>query len=329
MVIVEDQFENPIRKDQLLKQKDLWITGLVPAVFTPMHPDGSLNLTQVPAIVDHLIADGVSALYVCGGTGEGPSLSTAERMLVSEAYIEAVSRRVPVIIQVGHNSVVEAQHLAKHAQAAGASAISAVPPSFYKITSLDVLLESLAFILNSAPKLPFYYYHIPRLTNFDLNVVEFLEKASSCLPTLCGVKYSNFTIFELQACVELDNGRFNILFGSDEMLLAGLIGGAQGAVGSTYNFAAPLYNQVILALESGDIPTARQWQGRSVNMIRCINSFGHHAYNGAALKAMMKIIGLDCGPTRLPQIALTHDEIEALRAAIVDIGFFEWGRGRP
>ena len=57
----------------------LWIEGIVPAVFTPMHPDGSLNLALVPRIVEHLIHEGASALYVCGSTGEGPSLTTEER----------------------------------------------------------------------------------------------------------------------------------------------------------------------------------------------------------------------------------------------------------
>ncbi len=312
-----------------MKDQTCWITGLVPAVFTPLHPDGSLNLEQIPPIVEHLIADGVSALYVCGGTGEGPSLSTQERIEVGEAYLGAAAGRIPLIIQVGHNSVGEARRLAQHAQAAGAAAISAVPPSFFKISSLDVLIDTLSVILNGAPDLPFYYYHIPRLTDFDLDVVEFLEQAADRLPTLNGVKYSNFTIYEMQACVELDDGRFNILFGSDEMLLSGLVGGAQGAVGSTYNFAAPLYTKVISAFKNGDMAAATKWQGMAAKMIRHINAIGNGGHNGAALKAMMEVIGLDCGPPRLPQVALQPEKVRALHAKMIDIGFFDWGSQRP
>lgn len=306
--------------------KKLWITGIVPAVFTPMRSDGDLNLAFIPQIVEHLIQDNVSAVYVCGSTGEGPSLSTRERMSVAETYIQAVAGRIPVIVQVGHNSLNQAQRLAKHAQDAGADAISAIPPTYFKIYALDQLIRCLEEITAGAPDLPFYYYHIPRLTDTNINMVEFLRLGSDRLPTLNGVKYSSFTIFEFQACTALENGRFNMLFGSDEMLLSGLVGGAQGAVGSTYNFAAPLYNKIISAYNRGDITEAQRLQSLSVEMIQPINHFGSPASNAPAIKAMMKVIGLDCGPMRLPQDTLPDHKIEALKAAMEAIGFFDWGR---
>ena len=91
----------------------LWIEGIVPAVFTPMQPDGSLNLERIPDIVEHLIGEGVNALYVCGSTGEGPSLTTEERMDVAEAYLRTVAGRLPVIVQVGHDSLKQARGLAE------------------------------------------------------------------------------------------------------------------------------------------------------------------------------------------------------------------------
>lgn len=303
-----------------------WLTGLFPAVFTPMHADGSVNLDLVPEVVEHLINDGVNGLYVCGSTGEGFSLTIAERKEVSEAYLQAVDSRLPVIIQVGHNSLLEARGLAEHAQAIGADAISAVPPSYYQIGNVEILIDCLSVILDGAPKLPFYYYHIPRLTHFELDVVSFLEKAEKKLPLLKGVKYSNFTVFELQACAELDGGHFNILFGSDEMLLAGLSAGAHGAVGSTYNFSAPLYRKIIQAFKEDDIGSAKEWQSHAVEMVRKINSFGSSWQNGSALKAMMAVIGLDCGPPRLPQVSLSKDSINKMRDDLHALGFFDWGR---
>ena len=303
-----------------------WISGIVPAVFTPMQSDGSLNLAHVPEFVEHLIRDGVSALYVCGSTGEGPSLTTEERKFVAEAYVQAVAGRLPVIVQVGHNSLKQARELAKHAQEIGAAAISAVPPAYFKIYSLDQLFCCLEEITAGAPDLPFYYYHIPRLTDAEIDVVEFLRVGSTRLPSLNGVKYSNFKIFELQACATLAEGRFNMLFGSDEMLLSGLVGGAQGAVGSTYNFAAPLYNKIIAAYRRGDLSKAQRLQSLSVEMIQPLNRLGSPTSNLPALKAMMKIIGLDCGPMRLPHESLSAVQTEDLKAAMEAVGFFEWGR---
>jgi N-acetylneuraminate lyase len=293
-----------------------------------MHANGDINLGQVGLLVEHLIRDKVAGLYVCGSTGEGPSLTIAERKAVAETYIQCVAGRLPVIIQVGHESLRHAQELAEHAQAIGADAISAVPPHFFKPHTLEVLLKSLREITNAAPELPFYYYHIPRLTAIPIDVRQLLILGVEQLPNLRGVKYSNFTIFELQACANLEvNGvRFNLLFGSDEMLLSGLVGGAHGAVGSTYNFAAPLYKRIISAYQKGDLTAAQYYQGLSVKMIQPINHHSPSNSNLAAIKAVMKLIGLDCGPLRLPNITLSENKIEQLRVELESIGFFNWAR---
>jgi len=303
----------------------LWITGIVPAVFTPMLPNGDLNIDLVPSIVDRLVEGGASALYVCGATGEGPSLTREERMQVAQAYRNASMGRLPVIVQVGHNSLREACALAAHAASLGADAISAVPPHFFKVSSAEMLVDCLAEINLAAPQLPVYYYHIPRLTAVNIDPVELLRLGGERLPSLHGMKYSDFTIFDLQACVELGGGRFNILFGSDEMLLSGLAGGAQGAVGTTYNFALPLYNRIYAAYRNGEIAEAQRLQGRSVQMLRVLNRYATASTNLPPMKAMMKLIGLDCGPLRKPLPSLSEAQTEDLRQEMQAIGFFDWG----
>lgn len=302
--------------------QECFIRGLVPAVFTPLHDNGELNLAVVAPMVEQLLSEGVSGFYVCGSTGEGPSLTREERMAVAEAYIDASAGRVPVIVQVGHSSIEEARLLAQHAEQKGASAISAVPSAYFKPQSLEVLIACLSHIAAAAPELPFYYYHIPRMTAVEIDVVKLLQLAAEQMPNFTGVKYSTFTVFELQACVEAADGRFNILFGSDEMLLSGLAGGAHGAVGSTYNFAAPLYQRVINAFEQSDIVSAQREQARAVAMVRTLLEFDANP----AIKTMMKLVGFDCGPSRLPQCSLTPEQQALLTQKMTDIGFFDWGR---
>jgi N-acetylneuraminate lyase len=304
---------------------NLWITGILPAVFTPLHSNSELNLDMVPPIVERLVSEGASGLYVCGASGEGVSLTREERMAVAEAYVNAAAGRLPVIVQVGHNSLLEAQALAAHASAIGADAISAVPPHFFKVDSTEMLLNCLAEISAAAPNLPLYYYHIPRLTAVRIDPLELLRQAAERLPALHGMKYSDFTIFDLQACVEFDGGRFNILFGSDEMLLSGLAGGAQGAVGTTYNFALPLYNRIYAAYQDGKIAEAQRLQGLSVQMLRVLNRYATASTNLPPMKAMMGLVGLDCGPLRKPLPTLSHAQVEELRQEMRGIGFFDWG----
>jgi N-acetylneuraminate lyase len=283
-------------------KKDIRYTGLFAAAFTPMQEDGSLNLERIPSIVDHLIKVGISGLYVCGATGEGPSLSSEERRAVAEAYVKAAAGRRPVIIQVGHNSLTEARGLASHAVTIGADAISAMPPLCYMIGSVKTLIDCLGQIAAAAPTLPIFYYHIPSVTGVNLDMVEFLREGGRRLPNLAGIKYTHSAIEEYQTCLELDNRRFNILFGRDEMLLAALAAGAEAA------------------FERGDLDEARKGQALAVEMIRvCLRYRGQPAF-----KAAMKLLGLDCGPNRLPLETLTLDEANALKKELDDIGFFDW-----
>ncbi len=296
------------------------LSGLIPATFTPLHADGSLNLGLIEPMVDFLIAQKLTGLYVCGSTGEGVSLSTAERKAVAAAFVQAARGRVPVILQVGHTSLVEAQDLATHAQAIGADALSAVPPFYFKPGSVDLIVRCMAQIAAAAPDLPFYYYHIPQMTGVQVDVANLLAAGSRVIPNLVGAKYSIHDVYNLQAAAELEHGRFNLLFGSDEMLLSGLCAGAQGAVGTTYNFAAPVFQRVIDAFQRNDIATAQMHQGQTVQMIRLIAGYG----GVPAFKAVMKFLGFDCGPVRLPLQALSSQKEEELKADLTRLGFFQW-----
>ena len=298
------------------------ISGLVAAAHTPMHRDFSLNLDRIEPQVEHFVRDKLDGLYVCGSNGEGPLLTGQERRAVAQAFVNAAKGRLPIIVQVGHNSLMEARELAAHAADIGADAVSAVPPSYFKVASLDSLLDCLAEIASAAPGLPFFYYHIPQLTGVLFDMVELLRKGGERIPNLAGIKYSTFTIFELQACLDYAGDRFTILFGSDQMLLSALCVGVRGAIGSTYNFAAPLYRRIIQAFEEGNMGEARRLQGLSVQMVRVFSRFPEQP----AIKAVMQLVGVDCGPFRLPLQTLTAGEVGALKEDLERIGFFDWGR---
>ena len=296
------------------------LTGLIAATFTPMHADCQVNLTPIPGMVEALAAQGITGLYVCGSTGEGPSLTTAERKAVAEAFVEAAQGRIPVIVQVGHNSVEEARSLAAHAAQIGADAISAVSPSYFKPEDMGILSETIARIAGGAPETPFYYYHIPRLSGIALDVPRFLEMTASRIPTLVGVKFSCPDVHVMQACRAVEDGRYNILFGVDEMLLSGLAAGCDGAVGSTYNFLAPLYQQVINEFTAGNMAAAQDAQLKAVELVSTM--LRYHGMGG--LKAAMSLTGIPCGPPRLPLTAITPEEHDRMRAELAAMGFFAY-----
>lgn len=309
---------NPQKGDRSRSTQRL--SGLIAATFTPMHEDGRVNLEPVAAMVERLVSQQISGLYVCGSTGEGPSLTTTERKSVAEAFVVAVQGRIPVVVQVGHNSIEEARGLAAHAATIGADAISAVSPSYFKPEDARTLAETMGGIADAAPNTPFYYYHIPRLSGIALDVPLFLELAANRIPSLEGVKFSSPELHTMQQCRAHNNGRYNILFGVDEMLLSGLATGCDGAVGSTYNFLAPLYHEVMREFTQCNLAAARVAQLKAIDFIKTM--LGYHGNSG--LKAAMALTGIPCGPPRLPLTPLTGAECEKMRAELDAIGFFRY-----
>src|SRR5438874_9727919 len=108
----------------------LKLRGLVAPAFTPLREDGSLDLPTIDRLADRFAAQALAGVFVCGTSGEGPSLTVSERQQVLERWCAAAKGRFPVVAQVGHASVAVARALAEHAARAGAAAISALPP-FY------------------------------------------------------------------------------------------------------------------------------------------------------------------------------------------------------
>ncbi|MFA6086578.1 dihydrodipicolinate synthase family protein [Mucilaginibacter sp.] len=295
------------------------IKGIVAASFAAYHKDGSLNKDLIPVLVDKLIADGVSGVYICGTNGEGPNLTVEERMAVAEAYVAAAAKRILVMVHVGHTSIEECKKLAKHAVSIGADAISAVAAFYFKPVSVQNLVDCMAGVASAAPELPFYYYHMPTLTGVGMDMVEFLRLGEKSIPNLAGIKYTASTLHEYQACLNFKNGRFEVLFGYDEMLLPALAVGAEGAIGSTYTFAAPVYLDIIKLYHAGKHNEARALQLKVVDFIRCI--IKHPSI--AAQRAIMHMLGMDMGSPRLPLTALTDEGYNQLKTDLEDIGFFE------
>lgn len=293
-------------------------TGLFAAGYTPMNSRGDVNLEPIGLMVEWLLKRNIAGFYVCGSTGEGMSLTTAERYQVAEAYIKAAAGRVPVFVQVGHNSLREAQNLAAHAQQAGATAVSATCPSYFKITNVPMLVESMAEVASAAADLPFYYYHIPSMTGAKLDMVEFLTQASGRIPNLAGIKFTSTEVHELHECLRFEGGRYEMMWGCDEMWLSALVVGCRAAIGSTYNIASPLYHRIRMAYDEGRLGEAAELQAQAVAMVKMIYAYPFHS----AMKAILNRLGFDVGQCRLPQASLAESQLTELKRRIDSMPLF-------
>jgi len=298
------------------------IEGLIAAPFTAFHSDGEVNLNIIEQQAEFLHRNGVCGAFICGSTGEGHSLTVAERIDIARRWMDVAAEDSQVIVHVGHNAITACKTLASHAQQIGAYAVGAMAPFFFKPHSVEELVTFCREIASAAPELPFYYYHIPCMTGVNFPMISFLETAADKIPNLTGIKYTYEGMMDFEQCLRFENGRFDMLFGRDEMLLSALSLGVRGAVGSTYNFAAPLYPEMIRAFEAGDWEQARHLQHKVVELIQLIARISP-AFLPAA-KAIMKILDLDCGPVRPPLTNLTNEQTDTLQKELQKIGFFEY-----
>lgn len=296
------------------------LTGLVAAPYTPLRRDGELDLAAIPRLAAMLAHNGVTGAFVCGTTGESYSLTVDERKRVAAAWREAVPPELKLVVHVGHLCLAESCSLARHAQEIGADAIATIAPNFFKPAGAAELVAWCKQVAVAAPQLPFYYYHMPAMTGVTIPVTDLLVEAGDTIPNFVGVKFTHEDLMDYGCAGRIGGGRYSMLFGRDEILIAGLSIGAVGAVGSTYNFAAPLFVNLIRAFNAGDIEMARAEQARARDFISVL----HRRGGLSAGKSVMKLIGVDCGPVRLPLRQLNESQEAALRTDLEAIGFFEY-----
>jgi len=295
--------------------------GLIAAPFTPMNADCSVNLDAIESYANRLQSDGVVGAFICGTTGEAMSLSVDERLEIAERWMAKAPKELRVVVHVGHTALGDCQRLAAHAQLIGADSFACMAPFFFKPNSVESLVQWCEQVAAAAPKLPFYYYHIPSMTGVSIPVFDFLKTASNRIPNLSGIKFTYEDLDDFKRCLDFEGGRYDLLFGRDERLLSSLAVGARGAVGSTYNFAAPIYRKVIAAFETGDQKAAQELQDLAVKMIDLLIAGGPSPI--ATFKWFMKRVGVDCGPTRLPLQNPSTEQIDMLERKLEAIGIYD------
>lgn len=301
------------------------IRHLVSAVHSPFHADGSLAPDIVATQAAFLAANGTRTVFVTGSTGECHSLTRDERLTLFDAWADAgPAHGISVMAHVGSNSIEDARALARRAASLRLSAISALAPSYYRPATMEALVDWCAAIAAEAPALPFYYYDIPSMTGVSFPIERFLREAPARIPNLAGVKFTNLDLVSYRRSLDVAAGRYDLPWGTDEALLGALATGARGGVGSTYNWAPALYEQLMEAFARGDLSEAQRLQSISVAMVDALAALG---FMGAA-KALMSRLGVPVGPARAPFGNPTSREVDSLLQQLDALGFASWGARR-
>ncbi|HWZ34909.1 MAG TPA: dihydrodipicolinate synthase family protein [Mucilaginibacter sp.] len=295
------------------------LQGLIAAPFTPMNDNGDINVAAIPEYYEFLKTNGVRGAFICGSTGEGVSMTMEEKKAVTEAWAACTAgdKNFKVMTLVGGNSVADCKDLAKHARENGIYAISFTSPSYFKPADVALLAQMCAEIAAVVPDMPFYYYHVPVLTNVSFLMIDLLKEISDKIPNFAGVKYTHEDFMDFSSCLRYKNGQYDMLWGRDENMLPALSLGAKGAVGSTFNYAAPLYHDLISAFEDNNLEEARRLQQKAIDMISLLGKYGGLPVG----KSYMKLAGVDCGGFRLPFRNMSQEQFGNFKLDVAKLNF--------
>ena len=297
------------------------INGLIVAPFTPFSANGDVNLNVIESYAAMLQKNGLKGVFINGSSGEGYMLTTDERKALAEKWVSVAPKGFKVIVHVGSCCLRDSVELAKHAQAIGAFGIGSMAPPFPKIGRIEELVKYCEEIAAAAPELPFYYYHIPAFNGAFLPMIELLKAVDGRIPNFAGIKYTFESLYEYNQCRLYKNNKFDMLHGQDETILPSLAqGGAQGGIGGTTNYNGRELNAIIEAWKNGDIEAARAHQNFAQEVINVIVRYRGNIVGG---KRIMKLIGFDLGPNRVPFQNLTDEEEKNMKAELEAINFFE------
>ncbi|WP_400261009.1 dihydrodipicolinate synthase family protein [Sphingobacterium sp. SG20118] len=295
------------------------IEGLIAAPFTPFDENGDLNLEQIPAYYQSLKSNQVKGGFICGSTGEGVSLTFQEKVAVVQAW-STLTKTDPdfkLIVLLGGTNIRECIELAKISEEEGVDAISFTSPFYFKPANVGQLAACCVEIAAAAPNTAFYYYHIPVLTGGNYPMIDLLKAVDGVIPNFAGIKYTHEDFMDFLSCMNFAGRKYDMLWGRDENMLSSLILGAKGAVGSTYNYAAPLYHDLISAFNAGDFERANALQQKSIDMITLLGKYGGISVG----KTYMKLIGLDCGKFRLPIKNMSQEQFVAFQSDVAELEF--------
>jgi N-acetylneuraminate lyase len=260
------------------------LRGIYPAIVTPLTGDGELATDVLERLLARLLAAGVDGVYAAGSTGEGMRMSLGAREALVDCLMSHLPRGKKLLVHVGAARVEDAIRLAVHAAKAGAHAVSSLPPQ----GEFSAVRDYYTRLAEQSP-LPLIVYYFPEACPGAFQKPEELEEICA-LPKVSGLKFTDYNLFLLERLTALGKVVYN---GRDEVLAAGLLMGAQGGIGSTYNLAPELYVALYRHTLQGEWEQARQLQRTLNQLIAALIKYPFLP----ALKAALSCAGFECGPT--------------------------------
>lgn len=280
-----------------------FFTGACTALVTPFI-GGQVNYPMLERLLQRQMETGISAVILCGTTGESPTLSDLEKLEIFRRGKAFVGDRMKIICGTGSNDTRHAVELSIAAQEVGADGLLVVAPYYNKGNSDGQLAHYIA--IAHAVKIPVILYNVPSRTGVDIPVDVY--RRLSRIPNIIGVKEASTDIVKIARIRNACGEDFSIWSGNDDQAVAAMALGAKGVI-SVLSNVLPVETQAMAqAALAGDFDTAADLQCQMLPLIDAL----FREVNPIPVKAAMKMVGFDCGNCRLPLGKAAKETIEQL-----------------
>lgn len=281
-----------------------FFTGACTALVTPFL-NKEVNYPMLEQLLKRQMDAGIRAVVICGTTGESPTLSDEEKIMLFRKAKAYVGNRCKIIAGTGSNSTEHTVSLSIAAEKAGADGLLVVSPYYNKATAEGLYLHYRS--VSQAVNVPVIVYNVPSRTGVDIPVSVY--KRLSEISNIAGVKEASPEITKIARIRAECPKDFCVWSGNDDNIVPVMALGGMGVI-SVLSNVAPVETQAMAqAALAGDFDTAAALQ---IDMLPLIEGLFCEV-NPIPVKAAMRLIGFDCGECRLPLCAMTGGNLNRLK----------------
>ena len=287
--------------------------GVLAVLVTPLLEDETVDEGALRELVRRVLRGGVHGIVVLGSAGEFAVLSDTQKRRAITTVVDEVAGRVPIIAGTGEAGTRRAVAMTQLAASLGADGALVVPPYYY-VPNREAVLRYYRTVASEGG-LPIMLYNIPVFTkvSLDLPTVQALAEE----PGIVGIKDSSGSLGNFQRlAATVGSERFSVVTGSDDLLLAASVAGGDGCISPGANAAPEWFVGLWQAMKEQNWSEARKLQ-RQIHALH--RGIGYGTFP-AGVKGALRALGIGNGMMAAPNVAVSDDEAQAIRLALVNLG---------
>ncbi|MDO5589825.1 MAG: 4-hydroxy-tetrahydrodipicolinate synthase [Lachnospiraceae bacterium] len=288
-------------------------TGAGVAIVTPFNSDETINYNKLDELLDYHCTHGTDAIVICGTTGESATMTEEEHLECIKFTIDRVKGRIPVVAGTGSNCTRTAIDMSKEAASYGADGLLLVTPYYNKATQEGLVAHYTAVAKEA--KAPIIMYSVASRTGCNIEPAT-VAKLVKNVDNIVGVKEASGNISQVAKIMAMTDGNVDLYSGNDDQIVPMLSLGAKGVISVLSNVAPQETHDICELFFKGDVNGSRALQLKALPLVEQLFS----EVNPIPVKKAMQLLGVDCGPLRMPLSELTKEHEQTLAKAMKEFG---------